>query len=77
MAALPQDVLAVKVDVQQESKVGGQVPAKLVASLRSVWFERAMKQARLAVAAGSRAKPGVYIEPEGGGAWLIVEMDGR
>lgn len=74
MAALPQDVVAVKVDVQQEAKVGSQVPAKLVSSLRSVTFERWMKQARLAVAAGSGAKPGVYIEPEGGGAWLIVEM---
>lgn len=61
--------------VMPESKHGQQVPASFTKLVRGDWFRRALSQSERALPVGSpNLLPAVYLEPEGGGKWLIVRL---
>lgn len=60
--------------VTTQDKVGSQVPASFVAFTESDFYRRAMAQAVRKVAIGSEAYPALYLEPESGGTWLVVDI---
>lgn len=62
------------VEVQVESKKGKQCSPTLVKGLRSEWLASALGQAERAIPAGVVAFPSCYLEPEGGGRWLVVKL---
>lgn len=62
------------VEIQAEVKKGAQVPAALTKLVSLDWTRRALSQADRAIPEGVQAFPAVYMEPPGGGAWLLVEI---
>jgi hypothetical protein len=62
------------VEVQVEVKKGRQVNPTLTKGLRSAWLSAALGQAERAIPVGVVAFPSCYVEPEGGGRWLIVDL---
>lgn len=68
---------AYSVEVRIEAKKGAQVPAHFVRVIESEWFRHAMSQATRGTPIGEQSNPSVYLEPAGGGAYLIVELHPR
>jgi hypothetical protein len=62
------------VEVQIESKKGKQIPASFSKFVGLDWTRRALQQARAGTPVGVVAFPAIYMEPEGGGQWLIVDL---
>lgn len=60
--------------VTTQDKKGRQVPREFVNFVRSTWYRHAMEQAIKKLAIGSDAHAALYLEPEGGGAWLLVDI---
>lgn len=67
-----QGVLSVEVGV--ESKAGKQVPASFTRFVALEWTRRALSQAERSIPVGVEASPAVYLEPAGGGRWLVVKL---
>src|SRR3990167_8277718 len=75
----PRDELmhSYSINVTTEYKHGAQVPAKFVSFIRSEWTRHALNQAKKKLPVGADAYPSLYLEPEGGGAWLVVDVSGK
>lgn len=57
-----------------ESKAGKQVPASFTKFVGLDWTRRALSQAERAIPEGVVAAPAIYLEPAGGGIWLVVRL---
>jgi hypothetical protein len=62
------------VEVQIEAKAGAQIPAAFSKFVGLDWTRRALQQAASGTPEGVVAFPAVYLEPEGGGQWLLVDL---
>ncbi len=60
--------------VTTQDKKGNQVPVSFTSFVTSAWYEHAMGQAKKKLAIGSEAHAALYLEPQGGGAWLLVDI---
>lgn len=76
VGATPQDETAVSytLTVTTQDKAGEQVPMAFRRFVALEWTRRALEQAERSVAVGSGAKPALYLEPPGGGRWLVVRL---
>lgn len=68
--------VAYSVEVVTQDKKGKQVPAAFTRFVRSEWFRHALSQAERVIPAGQgvQAHPALYLEPEGGGAYVVVKV---
>lgn len=62
------------ITVTTEDKTGNQIPASFTKFLGLEWTRHALRQAEKKMPVGNDAFPALYLEPPGGGAWLLVKV---
>lgn len=75
----PHDELAwcYSLNISTQDKKGDQVPAKFVSFVHSETARKWFRQAALKMPVGADALPALYLEPSGGGAYIVVDVSGR
>lgn len=63
--------------VTTQDKAGAQIPASFSSFVASEYYRHAMRQAEVKVPVGGDVFPALYLEPESGGAWLVVDIAPR
>lgn len=56
-----------------QDKAGAQIPASFQKFVGLEWTRHALKQAMMTIPEGVVAYPALYLEPPGGGWWLVVK----
>lgn len=65
---------AYPITVMTQDKTGEQVPAEFVRFVGGAFYRHAMRQVERKVPIGGDVFPALYLEPESGGAWLVVDI---
>lgn len=60
--------------VMTQDKVGEQIPKSFSDFVATEFYRHAMQQVERKVPIGADVHPALYLEPEGGGAWLLVDI---
>lgn len=72
----PQDELghAYSVEIVTQDKKGSVIPRNFVTFIESEFYRHAISQAERSIPVGVQASPSLYLEPAGGGAFLVVQV---